>query len=84
MDELSDLPNIGSVLTGQLHAVGVKTPAELREQGSKRVWLKIKATDPSACYQRLCAIEGAVRGIRWHALPEEVKQDLKVFYRAHK
>lgn len=32
----------------------------------------------------LCALEGAVRGIRWHDLEPEVKADLKAFYQTHK
>lgn len=39
---------------------------------------------PSACYNRLCALEGALRGIRWHDLPDEVKRDLKAFYQSQK
>jgi DNA transformation protein len=40
--------------------------------------------DPSACYMRLCGLEGAIRGVRWHDLPDDVKADLKVFYRKYK
>ena len=52
--------------------------------GSKKAWLEIKAIDESACFNRLCALEGAIRGMRWHNLPDEVKTDLKEFYNSHK
>lgn len=81
MGELSKLPNIGKTLEEQLLSVGITSAKELKKNGSRQAWLKIKAIDPSACYNRLCALEGAVCGIRWHDLPDSVKLDLKEFYR---
>ena len=84
MGELSNLPNIGPVVEEQLHQAGIKTAEELRKTGSRDAWLKIKAIDPSACYNRLCGLEGALRGIRWHNLPDETKKELKDFYNSFK
>ena len=84
MGELSKLPNIGPVVEEQLHQAGIKTAEELRKTGSRDAWLKIKAIDPSACYNRLCGLEGALRGIRWHNLPDETKKELKDFYNSSK
>ena len=36
--------------------------------------------DPSACYMRLCALEGAIQGVRWHHLDEGTKKEMKAFY----
>ena len=80
MSKLSDLPNIGKKLEEQLNKVGIETIEQLKEVGSKQAWLDIKAIDASACINRLCALEGAIEGIRWHNLAEEVKRDLKEFY----
>lgn len=80
MSDLSKLPNIGKSLEEQLLQVGIETPEKLREIGSKQAWLKIKRVDSSACYNRLCALEGAIQGIRWHFLSDDVKQELKEFY----
>lgn len=80
MCELSKLPNIGAVLEQQLLQVGIDSPEKLAEIGSKQAWLRIRAMDSSACYNRLCTLEGAIEGIRWHALSDAVKQDLKTFY----
>jgi DNA transformation protein len=33
--------------------------------------------DPGACYNMLYAIEGAVRGVRWHYIPKEERDQLK-------
>jgi len=80
MSKLSDLPNIGKKIEEQLNKVGIETIEQLKEVGSKQAWLDIKVIDASACINRLCALEGAIQGIRWHSLPEEVKRDLKAFY----
>lgn len=80
MGELSKLPNIGKVVETQLNQVGIETESDLRKAGAKEAWRKIRAIDPSACYNRLCGLEGALLGIRWHHLPVETKKDLKDFY----
>lgn len=80
MGELSELPNIGKVVEGQLNQAGITTYEQLKEMGSRQAWLKIKAFDDSACIHRLYSLEGAIRGIRKRELPEEVKADLKDFY----
>jgi len=80
MGELSKLPNIGSKLEAQLNEVGIERIEQLGKTGSKQAWLDIKAIDSSACINRLCALEGAIQGIRWHSLPDEVKSELKEFY----
>lgn len=84
MSDLSKLANIGSVIEQQLLQTGIETPEQLREIGSKQAWLNIKSIDPSACYNRLCGLEGAIRGIRWHLLDDDVKKDLKDFYSSFK
>lgn len=28
----------------------------------------------------LCALEGAIQGMRWHSLSNDIKNDLKCFY----
>ncbi len=43
-------------------------------------FIRIKAIDPDACFSKLCALEGAVEGIRWHNLSKEKKSELKHFF----
>ncbi|MDR1802551.1 MAG: TfoX/Sxy family protein [Treponema sp.] len=80
MARLSEMVNIGKVLEKQLNEIGINTFEKLRKTGSKNAWLKIRHIDSSACYNRLCALEGAIQGIRWHNLSEENKNELKEFY----
>ena len=84
MGELAELINIGEVVEGQLNEVGIHTFEELKAAGSKQAWLKIRGIDCSACINRLCALEGAIQGIRWHDLDVEKKSELKEFYNAFK
>lgn len=84
MSELTSLPNIGKVLEQQLKEVGITSAEELRAVGSEEAWVRILAIDSSACYNRLCGLEGAVQGIRWHDLDPQVKTELKQFYRQKK
>lgn len=84
LEKLSDLPNIGKVLEKQLNEVGIFNKEDLEELGSKEIWLKIKQIDNSACYNRLCALEGAIQNIRWFYLDESDKKNLKDFYNNYK
>ncbi|NCC08415.1 MAG: competence protein TfoX [Clostridia bacterium] len=84
MNKLSEMPNIGKVVEEQLIQAGIETPEQLKEIGSRQAWLDIRSFDPSACYNRLCALEGAIQGIRWHNLSDEDKKDLKEFYNSFK
>lgn len=84
MGELSKLPNIGKVVEEQLNEVGINTVDDLIDIGSKEAWLKIKEIDGSACINRLMALEGAIRNIRWHDLSDGDKNNLKNFYNSFK
>lgn len=84
MGELSKLPNIGKTVEEQLIQAGIHTPEELRTVGAKDAWLRILEKDDSACINRLMALEGAVRGVKKTLLPDDVKADLKEFYKQHK
>jgi DNA transformation protein len=80
MTRLSDMPNIGKELEEQIMKAGVETPGQLIDLGSKEVFLRIRAFDDSACINRLYALEGAIRNVRWHYLPQDIKEELKAFY----
>jgi len=77
MEKLTDLPNIGPQLAKHLKQVGVETPEQLRCSNAESLFIQIRANDPSACVCKLMAIDGAIRGIRWHDLPAERKNELK-------
>ena len=77
MDELTSLPNIGDVLSQKLTTAGINNYDDLVNIGSVEALLKIGETDPTACYNMLYALEGAIRMIRWHSIPKEERQLLK-------
>ncbi|WP_197049980.1 MULTISPECIES: TfoX/Sxy family DNA transformation protein [Thermoanaerobacterium] len=58
----------------------METPGQLIELGSKEAFLRIRTIDSSACINRLYALEGAIRNIRWHFLSQDIKDELKAFY----
>jgi DNA transformation protein len=80
MGTLSKMPNIGQILETKLIQVGIETPEQLKKIGSMETFKRIKLIDNTACINMLCAIEGAIQGIRWHNLSEEKKTELKIFY----
>jgi DNA transformation protein len=84
MGQLQSLPNIGGKLEQQLSDVGIDSIDELRRVGSREAWLRILSRDPSACLMRLSALEGALRGVRWHALDDATKAELKAFNHKYK
>jgi len=78
--KLEDLPNIGSTLAELLRETGINSPDELYKNGTIQTFLRIKAVDTDVCFSKLCAIEGAIEGIRWHNLSKQKKTELKQFF----
>ena len=77
MDDLSKLPNIGKILSDKLHRIGLNNYDDLVAMGSIEAVLRIGQKDKSACYNMLFAIEGAIRGVRWHSMLKEDRAQLK-------
>jgi len=78
--KLENLPNIGGTLADLLNEAGINTPDDLYETGAIQAFIRIKAIDPCACFSKLCVLEGAVEGIRWHNLSQEKKTELQHFF----
>ena len=76
---LSELPNIGATLECKLIEAGIDSPQMLAEIGSTQAFLRLSINNKAACYNMLCALEGAIQEIRWHQLPPSKKQELKEF-----
>ena len=74
---LKSLPNIGSALADLLIEAGITSAGQLYETGATEAFIRIRAIDPEACYCKLCALEGAIEGIRWHSLSPAKKAELK-------
>lgn len=77
---IQSLPNIGVEVARQLHEAGIETEQQLIEAGTETAFLRIKTIYPDACLCKLMAIDGAIKGIRWHFLPPERKTYLKEFF----
>ena len=84
MEKLSKLPNIGRVLEQKLIEADIQTPGQLIQLGAEQAFLRLSIEDEGACYNMLCALEGAIQGIRWHQLSKERKTELKEFLRLKK
>ena len=74
---LSEVVNIGKELEKRLEAVGIQNLADLAEVGPVGVLLRLDALQAPGCLNMLYALEGALRGMRWHNLPAEVKNAMK-------
>jgi DNA transformation protein len=74
---LKSLTNIGSVLAQLLYNSGIETPSQLYDTGAIEAFIRIRAIDQEACFCKLCALEGAVQGIRWHNLAPAKKAELR-------
>ena len=75
--DVADMPNIGGVLAGRLREIGITTEAQLHKIGDKAAFARLRATLPAdACTHTRLALAGAVRGVRWHALDEELRKRL--------
>lgn len=84
MGELVKLPNIGQDTERLLNEIGIETFDQLKSLGAQQAWLGIQEIDPSACYNRLMGLEGAIWGIKKSQLPPQRKAELKEFYLCHK
>jgi DNA transformation protein len=85
-DDLTSLPNIGAVVTQKLRAAGVMTAEQLKMLGSVEAALRLRALaarpEDSPCASMLSGLEGAVRGVRWHAIPKHEREALWQRYQA--
>lgn len=77
MDDLADLPNIGPALATKLRESGIATHEELARLGSVGAMLRISRGSKVVRYNMLYALEGAIRGVRWHAIPGEERARLR-------
>jgi len=64
-----DLPNLGKIVVEQLRAAGIDTPDELRRLGSVAAAVRLTEFGVDVCASKLAALEGAIRGVRWHSIP---------------
>lgn len=77
MSALESLPNIGEVLAGRLRDAGIGSVEALLKLGDEKAFAKIRAGLPDdACTHTRLALAGAVRGVRWHSLDQDLRKRL--------
>lgn len=79
MEDLTSMKNIGKEMKKKLESVGISTPSELREIGSKDTFFRLKIKYPEVCLVHLYTIEGAIQDKEYNNLSEETKRDLESF-----
>ena len=77
-----ELRNIGPKLAEKLIDAEIDTPEKLRKMGAKAAFLQMYATgdaygDYNAAY--LYALEGAIRDCDWLDIPDDLKEEYRVF-----
>jgi DNA transformation protein len=75
---LESLPNIGAEVAARLREAEIVTPAELKQLGSVEAACRLAVARPGdpPCRSMLAGLEGAIRGVRWHAIPKEERERL--------
>ena len=81
---LCELPNIGPEMARCLRAAGICSPGELKRIGSVEAAIRVSPHKRSGpvCRSALCALEGAIRGVRWHSIPKTHRDRLWEEYKA--
>jgi len=78
---LSNLVNIGPRMEEMLINAGITDVEHLKELGAAEAAFKVKQAYPETSI-RLAALEGALRGTRWHNISDEDKTELEMTYNA--
>lgn len=75
--DLERMPNLGPVSAARLRAVGIETPGDLRRAGAVEAYLRLRRRFPVETLPiTLYVLQGALSGVRWYELPEEVRAAL--------
>lgn len=77
---LNGLPNIGTTIAARLAAAGIRTIGDLRAIGPPEAYRRVSRQNPArtipVCYY-LYALQGALDGVPWNAVPAGVKKRLR-------
>lgn len=80
---LKDLPNLSASLERLLWKVGIKSVAELRLEGAKRCYLKLRTLRCSLGVNVLLALAGAISGHHYAVLPLIMRSELIEWFEMH-
>ena len=81
-EALESLSNVGAEVARRLREAGITSPGELRRLGSVEAAARLANVRPedAPCRSMLSGLEGAIRGVRWHAIPKEERERLWIDY----
>lgn len=79
MAELTSMLNIGKEMERKLKSVDITSAEKLTKLGSKEAFFRLKIRYPNVCLVHLYVLQGAIDGIEYNRLSDEVKSDLKEF-----
>jgi DNA transformation protein len=78
-ESLTELKNIGPTIEKRLNEIGIHTVTDLEKTGPVKAYQRICRAYPNetipVCYY-LYSLQGALMGVHWDAVPEEIKNDL--------
>jgi DNA transformation protein len=74
--ELAKLKNLGVASINILHAIGIKSYADLQSIGAVEAYLRIKRRDIQVSKVMLYALQGALLDTHWNSLEPNLKQQL--------
>ena len=77
---LKDLPNLGGRIEMLLHQVGINSIETLKQKGAKRCWLLLRTCNSNLGLTVLYALQGAIDGRHYEALPLEMKEELRMWF----
>ncbi len=80
---LADLPNLGPATTRWLDAVGIRTRADLERVGVIPACCAIRALGHPISVVGAYALQGALLGCPWNALPAALKSELRRGFSDH-
>ncbi len=75
-NELLEMRNLGKTSVRWLHAVGIRTRAQLEEKGPVLVYKSVLARGFRANRVLLYALQGALLNQHWNDLDPEMKKEL--------
>jgi DNA transformation protein len=77
-NRLRDLINLGPASEKMLKAVDIHTPEELASLGSVEAFLRVREYELNPSLNLLYALEGALTGLHWNDLPDEIRTRLLI------
>ncbi|EBF4218934.1 TfoX/Sxy family protein [Salmonella enterica] len=79
MGNLMPMMNIGKEIERKLNSVGIFTPEDLINAGSKKAFLRLKHAHPNVCLVHLYVLHGAICNTDYRELAPETKRMLKTY-----